>query len=159
MEVAFTERELDVMGVLWDRGPSTVAEVQAALSDELAYTTVLTMLRTLEEKGHIAHDEEGRAYRYYPLVERSAAGASAVGRLLRKLFRGSPELLLTHLVAERGLTREQLASIRALLDERIGDDPLGDVPIGEVPIGGDPLADDPARDTPHDARLDDEEAQ
>jgi BlaI family transcriptional regulator, penicillinase repressor len=119
MEVAFTERELDVMGVLWERGPSTVAEVQAALPDDLAYTTVLTVLRTLEEKGHVAHDEEGRAYRYYPLVERAAAGASAVGRLVRKLFRGSPELLLTHLVAERGLTREQLERMRALLDERM----------------------------------------
>jgi BlaI family transcriptional regulator, penicillinase repressor len=121
MEIAFTERELDVMGVLWESGPSTVAEVQAALSDPLAYTTVLTMLRTLEEKGHVAHDEEGRAYRYYPLVERSEAGASAVGRLVRKLFRGSPELLLTHLVAERSLTREQLEGIRALLDDRIDD--------------------------------------
>jgi BlaI family transcriptional regulator, penicillinase repressor len=159
MEVAFTERELDVMGVLWDRGPSTVAEVQAALSDELAYTTVLTMLRTLEEKGHIAHDEEGRAYRYYPLVERSAAGASAVGRLLRKLFRGSPELLLTHLVAERGLTREQLASIRALLDERIGDDPIGDQRTGDERTSEAPMGDVPPRDNPHDARPDDEEAQ
>jgi BlaI family transcriptional regulator, penicillinase repressor len=122
MDVAFTERELDVMGVLWERGPSTVAEVQAALPDELAYTTVLTMLRTLEEKGHVAHDEEGRAYRYYPLVERAEAGASAVGRLVRKLFRGSPELLLTHLVAERDLTREQLERLRALLDERIDEE-------------------------------------
>jgi BlaI family transcriptional regulator, penicillinase repressor len=119
MEVTFTERELDLMGVLWERGPCTVAEVQASLTDELAYTTVLTILRTLEEKGHVAHDEEGRAYRYYPLVERSAAGASAVGRLVRKLFRNSPELLLTHLVAERDLTREQLERLRALLDERI----------------------------------------
>jgi BlaI family transcriptional regulator, penicillinase repressor len=159
MEVAFTERELDVMGVLWDRGPSTVAEVQAALSDELAYTTVLTMLRTLEEKGHIAHDEEGRAYRYYPLVERSAAGASAVGRLLRKLFRGSPELLLTHLVAERGLTREQLASIRALLDDHIGDDPIGDQRSIDERTSDDPMGDVPPRDNPHDARPDDEEAQ
>jgi BlaI family transcriptional regulator, penicillinase repressor len=121
MEIAFTDRELDVMGVLWELGPSTVAEVQAALSVELAYTTVLTVLRTLEEKGHVAHDEEGRAYRYYPLVARAEAGASAVGRLVRKLFRGSPELLLTHLVAERGFTREQLEGIRALLDERIDD--------------------------------------
>jgi BlaI family transcriptional regulator, penicillinase repressor len=121
MDIAFTDRELDVMGVLWELGPSTVAEVQAALSVELAYTTVLTVLRTLEAKGHVAHDEEGRAHRYYPLVERAEAGASAVGRLVRKLFRGSPELLLTHLVAERGLTREQLEGIRALLDERIDD--------------------------------------
>jgi BlaI family transcriptional regulator, penicillinase repressor len=122
MEIAFTDRELDVMGVLWESGPSTVAEVQAALVDELAYTTVLTMLRTLEEKGHVAHEEEGRAYRYYPLVARSEAGASAVKRLLRKLFRGSPEMMLTHLVSERGLTKEQLELMRRLLDERLDEE-------------------------------------
>jgi BlaI family transcriptional regulator, penicillinase repressor len=107
------------MDVLWERGTSTVAEVQAELADELAYTTVLTILRTLEEKGHVSHEEAGRAYRYYPLVERSEAGASAVGRLMRKLFRGSPELLLTQLVSQRGLTKEQLESMRQMLDERL----------------------------------------
>jgi BlaI family transcriptional regulator, penicillinase repressor len=119
MEIAFTDRELDVMDVLWEHGASTVAEVQALLTDELAYTTVLTILRTLEEKGHVAHEEEGRAYRYYSLVERAEAGASAVQRLMRKLFRGSPELLLTQLVAQRGLTKEQLETMRELLDERL----------------------------------------
>ena len=119
MEIAFTDRELDIMAVLWQRGASTVAEVQEALQDELAYTTVLTMLRTLEEKGHVAHEEEGRAYRYYPLVAQAEAGASAVGRLMRKLFSGSPEMLLTHLVSQRGLTKEQLEAMRRMLDERI----------------------------------------
>lgn len=119
MDVAFTERELDVMDVLWERGPSTVAEVQASLADELAYTTVLTILRTLEEKGHVGHEEEGRAYRYHTLVARADAGASALRRVVRKLFRGSPELLLTQLVSQRGLTRAQLEAMRALLDERI----------------------------------------
>jgi predicted transcriptional regulator len=119
MDITFTDRELDIMDVLWERGPSTVAEVQEQLVDELAYNTVLTMLRTLEEKGHVAHEEAGRAYRYYPLVERAAAGASAVGRLVRKLFRGSPEQLLTHLVSQRGLTQEQLEEMRRTLDERI----------------------------------------
>ena len=63
MEVTFTDRELDVMGVLWERGPSTVTEVREGLADELAYTTVLTVLRVLEEKGHVGHEEEGRAPR------------------------------------------------------------------------------------------------
>ena len=119
MDIAFTDRELDVMDVLWESGASTVAEVQEALTDELAYTTVLTILRTLEEKGYVAHEEEGRAYRYYALVARAEAGASAVKRLMRKLFRGSPELLLTHLVSQRQLTKEQLEAMRTLLDERI----------------------------------------
>lgn len=119
MDVTFTERELDVMGVLWERGASTVAEVQALLADELAYTTVLTILRTLEEKGHVGHEEEGRAYRYHALVAQSEAGASALKRVVRKLFGGSPELLLTQLVSQRGLTVSQLETMRALLDERI----------------------------------------
>lgn len=119
MDVAFTDRELDVMGVLWEHGPATVAEVQEQLPDVLAYTTVLTILRTLEEKGHVRHETEGRAYRYYPLVDRKAAGASALRRLVRKVFSGSPELLLTQLVSERGMTAKQLERMRKLLEERL----------------------------------------
>ncbi len=119
MEITFTDRELDLMGVLWDRGPSTVAEAQAALPDKLAYTTVLTILRVLEEKGYVGHTEEGRAHRYFPLVERQQAGTSALRRLTRKLFKNSPELLLTHLVSDRRLNEEELRRMRALLDERL----------------------------------------
>ncbi len=119
MEISFTDRELDIMGVLWDRGPATVAEVREALEDELAYTTVLTVLRVLEEKGHVRHEEEGRAHRYHPLVERQAAGKSGLQRLTRKLFKGSPELLLTHLVSDRKLSEEEIRRMRTLLDERL----------------------------------------
>lgn len=119
MEISFTDRELDIMGVLWDLGSGTVAEVQERLPVDLAYTTVLTILRTLEEKGRVRHEEEGRAYRYYPLVDREEAGANAVRRLLRKVFRGSPEMLLTHLVSERNLTQEQISRMKALLDRRL----------------------------------------
>jgi predicted transcriptional regulator len=107
------------MGVLWDEGSATVAEVQERLVDDLAYTTVLTILRTLEEKGYVRHEEEGRAYRYHPKVNREAAGAHAVRRLVRKLFGGSPEQLLTHLVEERGLTAKQLSRMRDLLEKRL----------------------------------------
>ncbi len=119
MEVAFTDRELDVMGVLWALGSGTVAEVQERLQDALAYTTVLTVLRVLEEKGHVRHEEEGRAYRYYAVVGREQAGASALRRLVRKVFSGSPEQLLTHLVAERNVTPAQLRRMKALLDKRL----------------------------------------
>jgi len=118
--VVFTDRELDVMAVLWDQGPSTVADVRDRLPDDLAYTTVLTILRTLEEKGHVAHEEVGRAYRYRALVERGEARGSALDRVRSKLFAGSTELLLAHLVADQGLSDEELERIRALLDERLG---------------------------------------
>lgn len=118
--VVFTDRELDVMAVLWDLGPSTVAHVRDGLADDLAYTTVLTILRTLEEKGHVAHDEEGRAYRYRALVERGQARVSALDRLRTKLFSGSTELLLSHLVADQDLSDDELERIKGLLDERLG---------------------------------------
>src|SRR5262245_49833892 len=66
--INFTDRELDVMAVLWERGSGTVAEVRERLPDELAYTTVLTILRILQEKGYVRHEGEGRAHRFYPLV-------------------------------------------------------------------------------------------
>ena len=124
--VDFTARELDVMTVLWERGPSTVAEVRDALADDLAYTTVLTVLRTLEEKGSVGHEEEGRAYRYHALVAREAAGRNALRRMLGKLFAGSPEMLLTQLVDERGMAPDELNRLRALLDARIDEHREGD---------------------------------
>lgn len=121
-EVIFTERELDLMGVLWDLGSGTVAEVRERLSDDLAYTTVLTILRTLEEKGYVAHEEEGRAHRYFPLVERNEAQTSALRRLTRKLFSGSTEMLLTHLVADRDLEDGELRRLHDLLEDRLGEE-------------------------------------
>ena len=119
MNIQFTDRQLDIMAVLWENGAATVAEVRDALPDELAYTTVLTILRTLEEKGYVTHDEEGRAHRYRPLVAREKAEKSAVSKLVKKLFRGSPELLLTQLVADRKLTDDDLKRMRALIDEQL----------------------------------------
>jgi BlaI family transcriptional regulator, penicillinase repressor len=116
----FTDRELDVMAILWDLGEATVADVQSRLPDPLAYTTVLTVLRVLEEKGHVGHAEgPGRAYLYHPLVERAEAGSSALGRLVDRVFKGSPELLLTQLVSERELSDEELERMRRLLDEQL----------------------------------------
>lgn len=119
MDIRFTPRELDIMSVLWERGPSTVGEVQEALPDELAYTTVLTVLRVLEEKGFVSHTAEGRAHRYAPLVERHAAGRSALHRIKERLFGGSPELLLTRLVEDETLTDEELRRMRDLLERRL----------------------------------------
>ena len=115
----FTARELDLMAVLWQRGSGTVAEVRADLSDDLAYTTVLTILRIMEDKGLVRHEDEGRAHRYYPLVERQAAGKSALGRLIDKVFGGSPELLITQMVSDRDLSDAELKRLRKLLDKEL----------------------------------------
>jgi len=126
VQISFTDRELDVMAVLWEHGPSTVAEVRERLADDLAYTTVLTILRTLEEKGHVGHEEEGRAYRYHSLVARDEAGTSALRRLVGTVFGGSSELLLTNLVSDRRLDRAELERMRRLLDERLQESGLRD---------------------------------
>lgn len=118
-EVVLAEREMDVMAVLWELGSGTVAEVRELLPDELAYTTVLTVLRTLEKKGYVVHEEEGKAHRYLPAVERHAVRDSAVKRITRKLFSGSPELLMAQLVSDRELTPEELRKLRKMLDERL----------------------------------------
>jgi BlaI family transcriptional regulator, penicillinase repressor len=118
-EISFTDRELDIMDVLWAQGPATVAEVRERLGDELAYNTVLTILRILEGKGFVSHTAEGRAYRYHPLVERTEAGQSAVRKLVRKVFGGSRELLLTELVADRDVPEAELRRLRELLDRRL----------------------------------------
>src|SRR5687768_9383211 len=101
MEPAFTERELDIMSILWRRGAATVAEVREELNEDLAYTSVLSALQSLEEKGYIDHEAVGRAYRYRPLVAADAAGGSALTRVLEKIFHGSAEQLLAQLVSER----------------------------------------------------------
>ena len=115
---ALGDRELDVMAVLWEHGSGTVAEVRERLTAPLAYTTVLTILRNLEAKGFVSHEEEGKAHRYRPAVEHRTASRTALGTLLHKLFRGSPELLLTHLVDEP-LAPDELRRLKRLLDERV----------------------------------------
>jgi predicted transcriptional regulator len=119
MRVVFTERELDLMAVLWERGPSTVAEIRARLSDSVSHNTVATILTILENKGHVAHTEEGRAFRYHALVGREEAGKRAFARLVETVFAGSPEALLTHFVRDRRLSADELRRIRAIVDEQI----------------------------------------
>ncbi len=118
MQIALTDRESDLMEVLWESGASTVAEVQDRLKDKLAYTTVLTILRNLEAKGYVGHETEGRAHRYLALVERNAARRSALKHLSRKLFKGSLEQLLLHAVSDHKLTDAEVMKIRRLLEQR-----------------------------------------
>jgi len=114
-DICLTDREADVMQVLWDHGPSVVNEVKDRLDDQLAYTTVLTILRTLEQKGYVKHEEEGRVHRYFAAVKEDAARKSALQHLTGKLFKGSTELLFTQLVADKKLSKDQIQRMRDLL--------------------------------------------
>jgi BlaI family transcriptional regulator, penicillinase repressor len=118
MHVTLADREAEIMDVLWEQGPSTAAEVRECVSDRLAYTTVLTMLRKLEAKGYVGHTEEGRAHRYRALIARDAARQSALRSLSAKLFKGSYALLVTHLISDKEISDVEVRRIRSLLNER-----------------------------------------
>lgn len=119
MNIRFTERELDIMQVLWESGPATVAQVREALEDSLAHNTVLTMLKVLEDKGFVRRNSENRAHRFEPLVPRDQAGASALRRVTAKLFGGSSEELVLRLVDAENLDDAEIARLRDLLDRRL----------------------------------------
>lgn len=119
MSVNLTRRELDVMSVLWERGSATVGEVRERLADDLAYSTVLTVFRTLKSKGHVRYEQEGKAFRYHPLIDRDDAGEPALGRVLNKMYHGSRELLVTRLMADDDVSADEVRAIRKMLDERL----------------------------------------
>lgn len=116
-----TDRELDVMAALWDQGAATVAQVQSHLDDDLAYTTVLTVLRTLEAKGHVGHEFEGRAHLYFPRTVRREAVRAAVDHVIDSVFQGSADLLIARVLADRELSAEQLHRVRDEVTRRLGD--------------------------------------
>ena len=114
-----TPRELDIMSVLWELGEATVTEVRDRIDPGLAYTGVSSMIRTLELKGYVSHRRgEGRTHVYYPLIEREAAGESALARVLDKVYGGSPIKLLAHLVEQRQLSEKEIERMRELLEEK-----------------------------------------
>lgn len=119
MDISFTDRELDLMAILWEEGSATVSDVKERLEDELAYTTVLTTLRNMEAKEYVYHTEDGRAYRYHPRIPREEAGRSAIRRLIRKVFGGSTELLMTHLVSGTDVSEDDLQRFRRLIAEEL----------------------------------------
>jgi predicted transcriptional regulator len=114
-----TDHELRLMEVLWRREEATVADVVKALAPPpLTYSTVLTTLRTLEQKGYIAHQEDGRAYRYRPVVKRRQAANSAVRYLLHRFFGNSPGALAVSLLDDTRLSDEDVVRIEKTIARR-----------------------------------------
>ena len=116
-----TGAELRLMDIVWDKGAATVGEVAEALTGEpvLAYNTVLTTLRILEEKGYLRHTKsrEGRAFVYRAVVGRKQASRNALRQVVRGFFGNSPELLVLHLLDDGDLSPLELRKIRNLLAE------------------------------------------
>ena len=119
-DLSLGERELDVMAVLWEIGDGTVGEVRDKLPADLAYTTVLTILRNLEAKGYVSHTVSGRAHRYQPKVAQRAAQKSALKRVLSRFFAGSPEMLLARLVDDGGVDADELREVAERLAKTKG---------------------------------------
>jgi predicted transcriptional regulator len=117
-DLHLTQRELDVMSVLWERGEATVTEIRDRVDPDLAYTSVSTIVRTLELKGYVAHRRgEGKTHVYFPVVDAETAGESVLGRVLDKVYGGSPIKLLAHLIERRRLSDKELARMRELLKD------------------------------------------
>jgi predicted transcriptional regulator len=115
-DLHLTERELDIMSVLWELGEATVTEVRDRVDPDLAYTSVSTMIRMLEMKGYVSHRRgEGKTHVYFPVIEAEAAGESALSRVMNKIYGGSPIKLLAHLVEHNKLSEKELDRMRDLL--------------------------------------------
>lgn len=123
MDISLGERELDVLGVLWDGGPGTVPDVRerlaASLNADLAYNTVLTILRNLEAKGVVSHHADGRFHRYFAVVDKTRVQQRQLDRLVDKLYLGSPLSLMTHLVSGDALSSDDVRALTELLNARL----------------------------------------
>ena len=114
-----TEAELRLMKILWARGESTVNDVAAALPQKnaLAYNSVLTTIRILEQKGYVQHRKEGRAFYYVPVVAEAEAGSSEVRLVLSRFFGNSREKLMLSLLGDGGVTPEELQRLKDAIDQ------------------------------------------
>ena len=115
-DLHLTQRELDIMSVLWELGEATVTEVRDRVDPTLAYTSISSMIRTLEIKGYVSHRRgEGKTHVYFPAIDPETAGESVLGRVLNKVYGGSPIRLLAHLVEQNKLSEKELTRMRELL--------------------------------------------
>ncbi|CAM2064632.1 BlaI/MecI/CopY family transcriptional regulator [Sulfidibacter corallicola] len=123
-QATFTDGELRIMDVLWNKGSASVREVTEELSQKqkTAYTTVMTMLGVLRDKGYVAHEKQGRAFIYFPLVDRMQARRTALSDLLKRFFDGSPTLLMQNLLDDERLNEQDLAALKNRIEHFQGDE-------------------------------------
>lgn len=115
-----TAVELEMMNVIWRIGPCSVAQVRERLRPqrELAYTSVSTVVRILEQKGYVTSEKAGRGHLYEAAVSKESYQALSLKRIVRNVFDGAPTLLVQRLLASEALTPEEVAQIQSLLSER-----------------------------------------
>ncbi|MGA8043423.1 MAG: BlaI/MecI/CopY family transcriptional regulator [Terracidiphilus sp.] len=128
-----TEAELRLMKILWRRGESAVTDLVAAMpeGEALAYNSVLTTIRILEQKGYVEHRQEGRAFIYRPCVEEQEASRSEIRHVLGRFFGNSRERLLLSLLGDEEISPEELQRLRQAI-EQAAPDGTDDDAAGEV---------------------------
>jgi len=119
-----TEAELRLMRILWQRGESAVNDLVSAMPDgePLAYNSVLTTIRILEQKGYVEHRQEGRAFIYRPLIAENEASRTEIRHVLTRFFGNSREQLLLSLLGDRDISRDELDRLKAAIDSAGQDD-------------------------------------
>src|SRR6516165_9271383 len=116
-----TDRELEALKVLWERDEASVRDIaeamNAAAEEPLAYTTVLSLLQVMEQKGLVEHRRSGKAYLYLPCVERQSTFRGLAGRFLEKVFDGAVDEYLVHALESKRLSDVELDELEAMLAE------------------------------------------
>ena len=117
-----TDRELAILGVLWEKGPSSVRDVHEALQqeDETGYTTTLKLMQIMMDKGLLVREDAGRRHIYRPTVSEERTQRQLIGTLLDRVFAGSAEKLVMRALSAKKVAPKELKRIRAMLDEMEG---------------------------------------
>jgi len=114
----FTERELEILRILWDKGEATVRDIQQGLPPGRHYNTILTIIRVLEKKGHVTHKQEGRGFVYRAVAQPEESRSHALSHFVESVFGGSSESLVVNMVEAGNLTLDELDEIRRKLRKR-----------------------------------------
>ena len=124
-----TEAELRLMKVIWELKEATVSDVVENLpkNSNLAYNTVLTTMRILEDKGYLKHSKNGRAHVYSALVSKNQARQSVVSHMVKSFFNDSPELLLVSLIENENISKEDIDSLKELINKQSGNEDGSDI--------------------------------
>jgi len=115
-----TENELEVIKLLWVSAPLTVAQIRSKLIKKPlpAYTSLLTLMQSMEKKGYVKHQSNGKAYHYFPILKRERFLTNEIKRIATRLFDGSPGTLVLNLVDGEHLTPKEITSLKKLLEEK-----------------------------------------
>ena len=108
----FTDKEMEIMRVVWELGEATAKQIQEKLPGERHYNSVLTIIRVLERKGHLMHRPEGKAHVYRAKSTQEKSRSKVLGHLIKQVFGGSAASLVLHLVETGDLTEEDLSEVR-----------------------------------------------